>query len=215
METSLRYDPSRRALCLFAKERFASSDDVILTVRSPSTPLARLVSLEKERANRLPETHHSHPSRASSVAAQVSGNLDTRDGRMEGKAHVRKRLFAPSRSTPLLPDRADVGLTYETVRDDVRCGARVRKTVDVSPSGNGTSTLELKAGVSYGMKHQKPEVEGKLELTQKVFNFQEDQDLRLRVGYDLVTRKPYANIRENNWSFKTDFQKSWSVCYDL
>ena len=134
---------------------------------------------------------------------------------MEGKAHVRKRLFAPSRSTPLLPDRADVGLTYETMRDDVRCGARVRKTVDVSPSGNGTSTLELKAGVSYGMKHPKPEVEGKLELTQKVFNFQEDQDLRLRVGYDLVTRKPYANIRENNWSFKTDFQKSWSVCYDL
>ena len=61
--------------------------------------------------------------------------------------------------------------------------------MDVSPSGNGTSTLELKAGVSYGMKHQKPEVEGKLELTQKVFNFQEDQDLRLRVGYDLVTRK--------------------------
>jgi|TARA_B000000437_G_C11631367_1_gene299658 hypothetical protein len=213
METSLRYDPSRRALCLFAKERFASSDDVILTVRSPSTPLARLVSLEKERESSSRDSPFS--SLASSVAAQVSGNLDTRDGRMEGKAHVRKRLFAPSRSTPLLPDRADVGLTYETVRDDVRCGARVRKTVDVSPSGNGTSTLELKAGVSYGMKHQKPEVEGKLELTQKVFNFQEDQDLRLRVGYDLVTRKPYANIRENNWSFKTDFQKSWSVCYDL
>jgi len=53
METSLRYDPSRRSLCLFAKERFASSDDVILTVRSlarsPSTRLARLVSLETAR----------------------------------------------------------------------------------------------------------------------------------------------------------------------
>jgi hypothetical protein len=134
---------------------------------------------------------------------------------MEGKAHVRKRLFAPAKSTPLLPDRADIGLTYETARDDVRYGARARKTLDVSPSGNGMSTLELKAGVSYGMKHHKPEVEGKLELTQKVFNFQEDQDLRLRLGYDLVTRKPYANIRENNWTFKTDFQKSWSVCYDL
>ena len=105
---------------------------------------------------------------------------------MEGKAHVRKRLFAR-----VQVHTAPTGQGGRRV--DVRDGERRRslrssvgKTVDVSPSGNGTSTLELKAGVSYGMKHQKPEVEGKLELTQKVFNFQEDQDFasarRLRFG---------------------------------
>jgi len=36
METSLRYDPTRRALSIFAKERFANKDDVVLTVRATS-----------------------------------------------------------------------------------------------------------------------------------------------------------------------------------
>ena len=134
---------------------------------------------------------------------------------MDGKAHVRNRLFSPAKSSPLVPDRADIGLTYETKLDDVRYGARARKTVDVSPSKDGMSTVTLRGGVSYGVKRSKPLIEGTIELTHKVFNFQEDQDLRLRVGYDLVKREPYAHIRENNWSFKTDFQKSWSVYYDL
>ena len=34
METSLRYDSASRSLSLFAKERFTSSDDLVLTVRS-------------------------------------------------------------------------------------------------------------------------------------------------------------------------------------
>ncbi|CEF98552.1 unnamed product [Ostreococcus tauri] len=176
METSLRYDSNRRALCLFAKERFTNNEDVVLT---------------------------------------VSGSLDTRDGRIDGRAHVRKRFFAPARTTPLAPDRADIGLTYETRRDDVRYGARVRKLLDVTPSGSGMTTLGIRGGVSYGIKRQAAEIEGTIELTHKVFNFQEDQDLRLRLGYDVATRKPYANLRENNWSFQTDFQRSWSVCYDL
>lgn len=77
------------------------------------------------------------------------------------------------------------------------------------------TTLGIRGGVSYGIKRQAAEIEGTIELTHKVFNFQEDQDLRLRLGYDVATRKPYANLRENNWSFQTDFQRSWSVCYDL
>lgn len=142
--------------------------------------------------------------------------MDTRDGVIDGRAHVRKRLFAPARTSPLVPDRADLGLTYETRRDDVRYGARVRKVVDVTPSGSGMTTLEFKGGVSFGVKHHSPETEGTVELTHKVFNFQEDQDLRLRLVYDVVRRKPFVQLRENNWSFQTDFEKnSWSVIYDL
>ena len=92
--------------------------------------------------------------RSRDFSRQVSGSLDTRDGRIDGRAHVRKRFFAPARTTPLAPDRADIGLTYETRRDDVRYGARVRKLLDVTPSGSGMTTLGIRGGVSYGIKRQ-------------------------------------------------------------
>lgn len=41
METSLRYDSSSRSLSLFAKERFTSSDDLVLTVRAFALSLSR------------------------------------------------------------------------------------------------------------------------------------------------------------------------------
>jgi len=152
---------------------------------------------------------------AGDLVLTVSGELDTREGRMRGKAHVRKRLFAPAKSSPLMPDRADVGLTYDTTRDDVRYGARVRKTLDVSAARDGMTTIKAKAGVSYGAKDHRALIDGSIELEHKVFNFQEDQDLRVRLGYDMATSQPYAQLRENNWTFNTDFRNNWSVCYDM
>ena len=114
-----------------------------------------------------------------------------------------------------MPDRADVGLTYDTTRDDVRYGARVRKTLDVSAARDGMTTIEAKAGVSYGAKDHRALVDGSIELEHKVFNFQEDQDLRVRLGYDVATSQPYAQLRENNWTFNTDFRNNWSICYDM
>jgi hypothetical protein len=31
----------------------------------------------------------------------------------------------------------------------------------------------------------------------------------------VATSQPYAQLRENNWTFNTDFRNNWSVCYDM
>ena len=102
---------------------------------------------------------------------------------MDGKAHVRKRLILPGEvlaaRTRSRGHRIDV--RDEAGRRALRRAGRA-KTVDVSPSKDGMSTVTLRGGVSYGVKRSKPVIEGTIELTHKVFNFQEDQDLRLRVG---------------------------------
>ncbi len=46
-----------------------------------------------------------------------------------------------------------------------------------------------------------------MELSQKVFNFTEDQDLKIRVGYDVARRQPYGQLRENNWTLDTGKEK--------
>eukprot|EP00894_Picocystis_sp_ML_P003283 jgi/Pico_ML_1/53800/g4277.t1 len=66
--------------------------------------------------------------------------------------------------------------------------------------------------IRYGMKG---DAWAKLELSQKIFNFTEDQDLKVKVGLDLVRRNVYAQIRENNWTLSTDMRGSWHVSYDL
>jgi len=39
--------------------------------------------------------------------------------------------------------------------------------------------------------------------------------LKLKLGYDAVKRGFYGQIRENNWSFNTNFKDKWDVQYDL
>jgi len=56
---------------------------------------------------------------------------------------------------------------------------------------------------------------GKVELSQKIFNFTEDQDLKIKLGYDIARRTPYGQFRENNWTLDTDFRSKWSINYDL
>ena len=44
---------------------------------------------------------------------------------------------------------------------------------------------------------------GKVELSQKIFNFTEDQDLKIKLGYDIARNRPYGQLRENNWTLDT------------
>ena len=106
-----------------------------------------------------------------------------------------------------------MGLSYATTQDDVTSAFCGKKSFDLTD--DGLTTLDVKGGVSMGAKRGRPAWSARLELTQKIFNFQEDQDLKLRVGLDLGSRKLYGQIRENNWTFNTDFKEKWDVRYDL
>ena len=127
---------------------------------------------------------------------------------MESRAYVRKKFFPDA-----FLSRVDMGLSYATTQDDVTYGISGKKSFDLTD--DGLTTLDVKGGVSMGSKARAADVDARLELTQKIFNFQEDQDLKLRVGVDLGSRKLYGQIRENNWTFNTDFKEKWDVRYDL
>jgi hypothetical protein len=141
-------------------------------------------------------------------AKKVSGSLDTKDGRVESRAYVRKKFFPDA-----FLSRVDMGLSYATTADDVTYGINGKKSFELTD--DGLTTLDVKGGVSMGSRSRGADVDARVELTQKIFNFQEDQDLKLRVGVDLSSRKVYGQIRENNWTFNTDFKEKWDVRYDL
>ena len=134
--------------------------------------------------------------------------MDTKDGRVESRAYVRKKFFPDA-----FLSRVDMGLSYATTADDVTYGIAGNKSFELTD--DGLTTFDVKGGVSMGSKARGADVEAKIELTQKIFNFQEDQDLKLRVGFDVGKKKLYGQIRENNWTFNTDFRDKWDVRYDL
>ena len=147
-------------------------------------------------------------SSASRELNQVSGSLDTRDGRVESRAYVRKKFFPEA-----FLSRVDMGLSYATTQDDVKYGIATKKSFELTD--DGLTTLDVKGGVTMGSKDARASFDGCVELTQKIFNFQEDQDLKLRIGWDARRRRLYGQIRENNWTFNTDFKERWDVRYDL
>ncbi len=232
METSLRFDSGNKHLKLFAKEKFCNDDDYVLTVRRPARagdgpyptfhPREGRFTLDPPRrrspARASTPSHGDRPfdeepradlTSLSIHAAQVSGSLDTRDGRVESRAYVRKKFFPSS-----VLSRVDMGLSYATTQDDVKYGVAGKRTFELDH--DGLLTLDVKGGCMVGSKgFSRPDVAGSVELTKKIFNFVEDQDLKLRLGYDLCERGFYGQIRENNWTFNTNFRDKWDVKYDL
>ena len=94
---------------------------------------------------------------------------------MESRAYVRKKFFPDA-----FLSRVDMGLSYATTQDDVTYGI-VGKSFELTD--DGLTTLDVKGGVSMGAEPAAPDVDARVELTQKIFNFQEDQDLKLPSGW--------------------------------
>ena len=127
---------------------------------------------------------------------------------MESRAYVRKKFFPEA-----FLSRVDMGLSYATTQDDVQYGVAGKKSFELTD--DWLTTLDIKGGMTMGSRARGAEFDGRVELTQKIFNFQEDQDLKLRLGFNVGERSFYGQIRENNWTFNTDFKDRWDVRYDL
>ena len=132
------------------------------------------------------------------VVLTVQGKLDTSSGQAEGKIALKKKFFPEA--TNRWYSRADIGAQYETTTDEVLYGVDARRCFELSP--DGLLTLDTKAGLQMSASRRKV-WKGKVELTQKIFNFTEDQDLKIKIGYDIAKRSPYGQLRENNWSLDT------------
>lgn len=147
-----------------------------------------------------------HP--PSNTAVRTSGLLDTKDGSVAGEVLVRKRFV------PKLLDALDVSLRYGSdAWEPLRYSLSAKKTWPLTE--DELLTVDLKGRVNFG--HSRKELSGRssVELSRKIYYFTEGQDLKMMLGYDLLNNKAYAKLRENNWTFNTDFRGNWMLLYDL
>lgn len=146
------------------------------------------------------------------VVLQVQGALCTDTGNCLGALQIRKKFF------PQLLSTVDVGTRIDLASREVTYSAKGKKAFELTD--NGSRTLDIKGGVYFHANSQKWKTRASVELCQKVFNFTMEQDLKLKLGCNLVTQRPYIQLRENNWTLNTDFRNgfkdfAWSVSYDL
>ena len=144
------------------------------------------------------------------VVFTVEGNLDTATGACRGKLALKKQFFPEP--TNQFYTRANLGASYQTKTDQILYGVDAKKSFELTQ--DGLLTLDVKAGLHMSASRRR-EWTGKVALTQKIFNFTEDQDVKIKVGYDATRNRLFGQVRENNWTLDTDFVRTWALKYDL
>ncbi|KAF5455602.1 outer envelope pore protein 21, chloroplastic-like [Juglans microcarpa x Juglans regia] len=137
---------------------------------------------------------------------QIHGELDTKFGAPTYFSAV-MRHFYPNLSASL-----GVGLQY-TKREKLRYSVRGKKSFPVTTNGLLSFNIKGRCDVDNEFKERKST--GAAEFTWSLFNFQKDQDVRVKLGYEVLEKVPYLQIRENNWTFNADVNGRWNVRYDL
>ncbi|XP_021285469.1 outer envelope pore protein 21, chloroplastic [Herrania umbratica] len=137
---------------------------------------------------------------------QVHGELDTKTGAPSNFCAM-IRHFYPDLLTSL-----GVGMRYDK-RDKVRYTVRGKKSFLVA--NNGLVNFVVKGRYDVDQEFKGTKSEGAAEFTFSIFNFQRDQDVRLKLGYEVFDKVPYMQIRENNWTLNADINGRWNIRYDL
>jgi hypothetical protein len=100
---------------------------------------------------------------------------------LQGRGYVFKRFEANNGMMKHVLDKVDIGGAYSTDNDEFLATARARKTWSV---GKGNRTASLKVGGEAEINtNQKVEARGRVELSTKLMNFTDEQDLKLKLGY--------------------------------
>ncbi|KAL4297104.1 hypothetical protein GQ457_12G014940 [Hibiscus cannabinus] len=101
-----------------------------------------------------------------------------------------------------------VGLRYDK-RDKVRYTLRGKKSFCVTNDDSMNFVVKGRYDVDQEFKGRKSE--GAAEFTCKILDFQRDQDVRLKAGYEGFEKVQYLQIRENNWTLSADMNGRWNV----
>ncbi|KAK6939109.1 hypothetical protein RJ641_032617 [Dillenia turbinata] len=124
----------------------------------------------------------------SGTRLQLHGELDTADG-ATSYASALVRHFYPDLSASLA-----VGLQFDK-REKVHYCVRGKKAFLLTPK----LSVNIK-GRCYVDK----------DFKETKCNFQEDQDVRVKVGFEVFDKVPYLQIRENNWTLNADLNGKWN-----
>ncbi|WCJ44748.1 Outer envelope pore protein 21 chloroplastic [Euphorbia peplus] len=143
---------------------------------------------------------------------QVHGELDTKDGRIGPPSFVGAMI---RRFYPDLSGSLDLGVHYDK-HEKLTYRIRGKKAFPVTSDSHLSFNVKGFCKIDKDFKERKSK--GAAEFVWSIFNFQKDQDLRIKVGYE-VTEKlvqvPYLQIRENNWTLNADMDGRWNIRYDL
>ncbi|KAJ0466341.1 putative outer envelope pore protein [Helianthus annuus] len=142
----------------------------------------------------------------SDTLLQLNGELDTRTGAPTFLCALIRHFY------PNLSASVGAGLHYDR-NDKLVCTLRGKKAYPMASSRFVNVVLKGRCDIDKELNQPTPH--GALELVWNILDFQKDQDVRLKVGYEIVDKVPYVQIRENNWTFNADGNGRWNVRYHL
>lgn len=138
--------------------------------------------------------------------SQVHGELDTKIGAPSYFCAMIRHYY------PDLSASLGVGLQYDK-RDKLRYTVRGKMAYPVT--NNGLLTFNIKGQCNVDKEFKERTSKGAAEFSWSIFNFQRDQDVRLKIGYEVFEKIPYFQVRENNWTLNADVKGRWNVRFDL
>ncbi|CAL9071286.1 unnamed protein product [Musa textilis] len=143
---------------------------------------------------------------ASKTLLQAHGELDTGTGTPSFLA-LFVRHFYPELS-------ASMGIGVQLNKEE-KLSYSVRGKKSFPITANGLVGINLKGKCYFDKEFKERKPGGAVELAWSIFNFQKDQDVRIKIGYDICDQVPYLQIRENNWTLGADIHGKWNVRFDL
>ncbi|KAJ0985320.1 hypothetical protein J5N97_003676 [Dioscorea zingiberensis] len=140
------------------------------------------------------------------IHLQAHGEIDTTAGTPSCLALIIRQFF-PQQSTSI-----GVGLQLDKYG---KLGYNIRGKKAFPVTSSGLFGFNIKGRCDLDKEFQKRKASGGIELVWSILNFQSNQDVRLKVGYEFFDEVPYLQLRENNWSLNADMKGRWNVRYDL
>ena len=134
----------------------------------------------------------------------------------QGTIYLKKRLtLAKNTSLNVKAARARITPRPPRRRAHAATGVPTRPPLPGCGAQEFHSRANLSKGLPTSISAVETDVQSRVEISQKLLNITDTQDMRLRVGLDLLTRAAYAELRENHLTFKVSSSGSWGVLYDL
>ncbi|MCD9646134.1 hypothetical protein HAX54_035702 [Datura stramonium] len=134
---------------------------------------------------------------------------------LQGHAELDTRIGAPTYLSAMIrryfPDQyasLAVGVQYYR-RQKLWYNVRGKKTFPVTEDNSVNFHIKGKYNVDEKLLEKKSR--GAAEFTWNIMDVKKDQDVRLKVGYEVIEKVPYFQIRENNWTLNVNSNWKWEL----
>ncbi|KMT19237.1 hypothetical protein BVRB_1g014190 [Beta vulgaris subsp. vulgaris] len=139
---------------------------------------------------------------------QVHGELDTKYGSPNYFCAMLRRFH----NQPQLASSLGLGVQYDKHE---KLGYTARGKMAFPVTSDDSISFKVKGRYDADKEFKQRRSMGGAEFSWSIFNFQKEQDLRVKVGYDVIEKVPYMQLRENNWTVNADVKGKWNIRYDL